>query len=98
MKPIREMISKLPCNFERIRFTKLVAGKTLKKHTDNIDDGIKNKKIVRLHIPIRTNNDVIFTFYENENDARFRGRIAFASFFPSVFFVVEDLSSLVERE
>ena len=70
MKPISEMISKLPCNFERIRFTKLVAGKSLKKHTDNIDDGIKNKKIVRLHIPIRTNNDVIFTFYENENDLK----------------------------
>ena len=34
MNPIREMISKLPCDFERIRFTKLVAGKTLKKHTD----------------------------------------------------------------
>ena len=70
MKPIREMISKLPCDFERIRFTKLVAGKALKKHTDNIDDDIKNKKIVRLHIPIRTNEDVIFTFYENEKDSK----------------------------
>ena len=37
MKPVREMISKLPCDFERIRFTKLGAGKSLKKHTDNID-------------------------------------------------------------
>ncbi len=44
--------------------------RSLKKHTDNIDDDIKNKKIARLHIPIRTNNDVIFTFYENENDLK----------------------------
>ena len=70
MKPVREMISKLPCDFERIRFTKLGAGKSLKKHTDNIDSDIKNKKIARLHIPIRTNDDVIFTFYENENDSK----------------------------
>jgi len=70
MKPVREMISKLPCNFERIRFTKLVAGKSLKRHTDNIDDDIKNKKIARLHIPIRTNNDVSFTFYKNEKDSK----------------------------
>ena len=36
----------------------------------NIDSDIKNKKIARLHIPIRTNDDVIFTFYENENDSK----------------------------
>ena len=70
MKPIRDMLSKLPCDFERIRFTKLVAHKALKKHTDNIDNDIKNKKIIRLHIPIRTNEDVIFTFYENEKDSK----------------------------
>jgi hypothetical protein len=70
MKAVREIISKLPCDFERIRFTKLGACKSLKKYTDNIDDDIKNKKIARLHTPIRTNDDVIFTFYENENDSK----------------------------
>ena len=68
MKTTCEMVFKLPCDFERIRFMKLLSGKALKKHTDNIDKDIKNKKIVRLHIPIRTNDDVIFTLYENEED------------------------------
>ena len=68
MKPICEMIFKLPCKFERIRFMKLAAGKSLRKHTDNIDDDILRKKIVRLHIPIRTNDQVVFTVYENNDD------------------------------
>ena len=68
MKTICEMVLKLPCDFERIRFMKLISGKVLKKHTDNIDADIKSKKIVRLHIPIRTNDDVIFTLYESDED------------------------------
>jgi len=68
MDRICEMIFKLPCKFERIRFLKLAAGKSLRKHTDNIDKDIENKKIVRLHIPIRTNDEVFFTLFENEED------------------------------
>jgi len=68
MDPICEMIFKLPCKFERIRFLKLAAGKSLRKHTDNIDKDIENNKIVRLHIPIRTNDKVFFTLFENEED------------------------------
>ena len=68
MSPIREIISRLPCQFERIRFMKLAAGKSLRKHNDNIDPDIENKKIVRIHIPIRTNKDVVFTMYENDDD------------------------------
>lgn len=68
MSPISEIISKLPCQFERIRFMKLAAGKSLRKHNDNIDPDIESKKIIRLHIPIRTNNSVVFTIYENEED------------------------------
>ena len=68
MKSIREIIFKLPCKFERIRFMKLAAGKSLRKHNDNIDPDIENKKIVRIHIPIRTNNKVVFTMYENDDD------------------------------
>lgn len=70
MKPINEIILKLPCEFERIRITKLVAGKTLKKHTDNIDNDIRSKKIARVHIPIRTNSKVIFTLYEDADDEK----------------------------
>ena len=68
MRPICEMIFKLPCEFERIRFMKLAAGKSLRKHTDNIDEDILKKKIVRIHIPIRTNDSVVFTIYENDDD------------------------------
>ena len=70
MSPIREIISRLPCQFERIRFMKLAAGKSLRKHNDNIDPDIENKKIVRIHVPIRTNNEVVFTMYDNDEDEK----------------------------
>ena len=68
MSPIREIISRLPCQFERIRLLKLAAGKSLRKHNDNIDPDIEKKKIVRIHVPIRTNSEVVFTMYENDED------------------------------
>ena len=68
MSPIREIISRLPCQFERIRLLKLAAGKSLRKHNDNIDQDIESKKIVRIHVPIRTNSEVVFTMYENDED------------------------------
>ena len=68
MSPIREIISRLPCQFERIRFMKLAAGKSLRKHNDNIDQDIECKKLIRLHVPIRTNKDVVFTIYDSDED------------------------------
>ena len=68
MEPIREIIARLPCKFERIRLMKLAAGKSLRKHNDNIDPDIENKKIVRIHVPIRTNSEVVFTMYKNDED------------------------------
>ena len=68
MSPIREIISRLPCQFERIRFMKLAAGKSLRKHNDNIDQDIESKKLIRLHVPIRTNKDVVFTIYDSDED------------------------------
>ena len=73
MSPIREIISRLPCQFERIRFMKLAAGKSLRKHNDNIDPDIENKKIVRIHVPIRTNNEVVFTMYDNDEHEKGEG-------------------------
>ena len=70
IEPIREIIARLPCKFERIRLMKLAAGKSLRKHNDNIDPDIENKKIVRIHIPIRTNSKVVFTIYTNDEDER----------------------------
>ena len=61
MKPILEILEKLPCTYERVRFMKLVAGKVIGKHSDKIDKDIESGNIVRIHVPIRTNEDVIFT-------------------------------------
>ena len=68
MSPIHEIIARLPCNFERIRLMKLAAGKSLRKHNDNIDPDIENKKIVSLDISVRRSFDVVFTMYENDED------------------------------
>ena len=68
MRPIREIIARLPCKFERIRLMKLAAGKSLRKHNDNIDQDIENKQLIRLHVPIRTNKDVVFTIYDSDED------------------------------
>ena len=70
MKPILEILDKLPCSYERVRFMKLTKGKVIGKHSDKIDKDIDSGKIVRIHVPIRTNKDVIFTLYENARDKK----------------------------
>jgi len=70
MKPILNMLKKLPCEFERVRFMRLEAGKVIGKHTDKIDKdiGFDDGDIIRIHMPIRTNDNVIFTLYESTKD------------------------------
>ena len=68
MKPILEILDRLPCSYERVRFMKLTKGKVIGKHSDKIDKDIDSGKIIRVHIPIRTNKNVIFTIYENAKD------------------------------
>ena len=68
IKPLMEILDTLPCDFERVRVMKLSANKSNGKHTDKVDKDITNKKIVRLHIPIRTNDDVAFTIYKDTKD------------------------------
>ena len=68
MKPILEILDKLPCRYERVRFMKLTKGKVIGKHSDKIDKDIESGNIFRIHIPIRTNKDVIFTLYESSRD------------------------------
>ena len=70
MKPILEILDKLPCSYERVRFMKLAKGKVIGKHSDKIDKDIDSGKIIRIHIPIRTNKNVIFTLYENTKDKK----------------------------
>ena len=70
MKPILEILDKLPCSYERVRFMKLTKGKVIGKHSDKIDKDIDSGKIIRVHVPIRTNENVIFTLYENAKDKK----------------------------
>ena len=70
MKPILEILDKLPCSYERVRFMKLAKGKIIDKHSDKIDKDIDSGKIIRIHIPIRTNEHVIFTLYESTRDKK----------------------------
>ena len=46
MKSVHEILEKLPCTFERVRFMKLVAGKVIGKHSDKIDKDIESGNIV----------------------------------------------------
>ena len=70
IRPVFKILKNLPCDFERVRFMKLEAGKIIGKHSDKIDKdlGFDDGEIVRIHIPIRTNEDVIFTLYESPRD------------------------------
>ena len=70
LQPVYKVLDNLPCEFERVRFMKLEAGKIIGKHSDKIDKqiGFDDGDIVRIHIPIRTNENVIFTLYENARD------------------------------
>ena len=70
MTPIFEILDRLPCDKERVRFMKLQAGKVIGRHTDKIDKdiGFDDGEIIRIHIPIQTNEQVIFTLYESVRD------------------------------
>ena len=67
MKPILDILETIPCRMERVRFMKLEAGKVIGKHTDKIDKdlGIEDGKITRLHMPVRTNDLVTFSIWDD---------------------------------
>ena len=52
--PIKEILSHIPAEFERVRVMRLKAGTKIRKHTDKVDKAIKNKDIIRIHIPLKT--------------------------------------------
>ena len=54
-------------NLEEMKLSK---GKAIGKHSDKIDKDIDSGKVIRVHIPIRTNKDVIFTLYESSKDKK----------------------------
>jgi len=71
MLPIKEILSHIPAEFERVRIMRLKAGTTIKKHTDKVDTEIKEGKIVRLHVPLRTNDNVHFYLWEGKDEYHF---------------------------
>ena len=69
--PIKEILSHIPAEFERVRIMRLKAGTTIKKHTDKVDKEIKAGKLVRLHVPLRTNDNVHFYLWEGKDQYHF---------------------------
>ena len=67
LNPVFKILENLPCKYERVRFMKLEAGKVIGKHSDKIDKdlGFDDEQIMRIHVPIRTNDDVVFSLYES---------------------------------
>ena len=69
--PLKEILSHIPAEFERVRVMRLKAGTTIKKHTDKVDKEIKDGKIVRLHIPIKTSMNVHFYLWNGKDQYHF---------------------------
>ena len=67
LNPVFKILENLPCKYERVRFMKLEAGKVIGKHSDKIDKdlGFDGGQIIRVHVPIRTNDDVVFSLFES---------------------------------
>lgn len=63
---VKEVLKKIPSTFERVRLMKIKANSSIGKHSDKIDKdfGLEDGKIVRIHVPIRTNDQVEFCLWE----------------------------------
>jgi|TARA_B100001939_G_scaffold85366_1_gene72982 hypothetical protein len=70
--PIKEILSHIPAEFERVRVMRLKAGTKIRKHTDKVDKAIKNKDIIRIHIPLKTSvSDVKMHIWEGKTKESF---------------------------
>ena len=68
-KEIKHFLDQLPGRFDRVRFMTLKpGGGELARHTDQTDPtwGTVNDKMVRFHMPLKTNDKVIFTSWDND--------------------------------
>ena len=65
---INDILAKIPSTFERVRFMKIKANSGIGKHSDKIDKdfGIEDGNIIRIHVPIRTNDQVEFYLWEGK--------------------------------
>ena len=66
-----KILDKIPAEKERVRLMKLEAETVIAKHTDKVDQDIKTGKIVRLHVPVITNKEIITTSWLKGGIAEF---------------------------
>ena len=66
--PLIEILSHIPAKFERVRVMRLKAGTSISKHTDKVDKsiGFEDGEIVRIHIPIRTSDNIYFYMWKDK--------------------------------
>ena len=60
-------MSQIPAEFERVRVMRLRSGTKISKHTDKVDKSIKEGKLVRLHVPLKTGPNVTMTLWKGKN-------------------------------
>ena len=68
---VKHFLDKLPGRFDRVRFMTLKpGGGELARHTDQTDPtwGTTDEKMVRFHMPLKTNEKVIFTSWNNNGN------------------------------
>ena len=67
---VKEVLKKIPSTFERDRLMKIKANSGIGKHSDKIDKdfGLEDGKIVRIHVPIRTNDQVNFSLWDGREE------------------------------
>ena len=68
-KEVEHFLGQLPGRFDRVRFMTLKpGGGELARHTDQTDPmwGTTDEKMVRFHMPLKTNDKVIFTSWDND--------------------------------
>ena len=68
---VDHFLDKIPGKFDRVRFMTLKpGGGELARHTDQTDPtwGTTDGKMIRLHIPLKTNDKVIFTSWDNNGE------------------------------
>ena len=66
---VKYFLDQIPGRFDRVRFMTLEpGGGELVRHTDQTDPiwGTVNGKMMRFHIPLKTNEDVVFNSWNNE--------------------------------
>ena len=66
---VDHFLNQLPGRFDRVRFMTLKpGGGELARHTDQTDPtwGTTDGKMVRMHMPLKTNDKVIFTSWDND--------------------------------